>query len=544
MNTPLVLCQITLYSLAAMGAELIINVAPWESRVALLENGTAVEFHVERATRPGHVGNIYKGRVVRVLPGMQAAFVDIGLDRTAFLYVTDVYDHLSEFELMLGRAECVEEPDKFLCHQEEEPQPDLHYVPPPFRIEDLLHERQEILVQVTKEPVGSKGARITSHVSLPGRHLVLMPTMNHVGISRRIEEEAERNRLKELIEELRPAGTGFIARTASEGIKKEHLKAEMDFLLRLWKKIQKQASSLPIPSLVYEDLDVTLRAVRDLFTGDVERLVVDSRQAYERILGFIDTFALELKPRVELYEQSQPIFEAYGVEIEMSRSLGKKVWLKSGGYIVIESTEALTAVDVNTGKFVGKRHLEDTILKTNIEAAKEIAYQLRLRNIGGLIIIDFIDMADASSREEVFKTLKDALRRDKCKTNILRMSELGLIQMTRKRNRESLDRQLTERCFYCEGAGSLKSRRTVCYEIFRKVSRDAASYNTSAIQVMVHPAIGEMLLKEESPFIELLENQFRKEIIIEPRPDFHLEQFDISYVQADRDENRGKEDTA
>ncbi len=524
-----------------MGAELIINVAPWESRVALLENGTAVEFHVERATRPGHVGNIYKGRVVRVLPGMQAAFVDIGLDRTAFLYVTDVYDHLSEFELMLGRAESVEESDQFLCHQEEEPQPDLHYIPPPFRIEDLLHERQEILVQVIKEPVGSKGARITSHISLPGRHLVLMPTMNHVGISRRIEEEAERNRLKELIEELRPAGTGFIARTASEGIKKGHLKAEMDFLLRLWKNIQKQGSSLPIPSLVYEDLDVTLRAVRDLFTGDVERLVVDSRQAYDRILQFIDTFAFELKPRVELYEDSQPIFEAYGIEIEMSRSLGKKVWLKSGGYIVIESTEALTAVDVNTGKYVGKRHLEDTILKTNIEAAKEIAYQLRLRNIGGLIIIDFIDMADASSREEVFKTLKDALKRDKCKTNILRMSELGLIQMTRKRNRESLNRLLTEKCFYCEGAGSLKSRRTVCYEIFRKINRDAPSYSGNGIQVMVNPVIGEMLLKEESPFLELLENQFKKEIIIEPRPDFHLEQFDITYVYLDKDEIPGKD---
>ena len=524
-----------------MSSELIINVAPWETRVALLENGTAVEFHVERATRPGHVGNIYKGRVVRVLPGMQAAFVEIGLDRTAFLYVTDVYDHLSEFELMLGRAECVEEPDEFRCDHEEEPQPDLHYLPPPFRIEDLLHERQEILVQVTKEPVGSKGARITSHVSLPGRHLVLMPTMNHVGISRRIEDEAERNRLKEIIEELRPAGTGFIARTASEGIKKEHLKAEMDFLVRLWKNIQQQAASLPIPSLVYEDLDITLRAVRDLFTGDVERLVVDSRQAYERILQFTETFAFELKPGVELYEESQPIFDAYGIEIEMSRSLGKKVWLKSGGYIVIESTEALTAVDVNTGKFVGKRHLEDTILKTNIEAAKEIAYQLRLRNIGGLIIIDFIDMADASSREEVFRTLKDALKKDKCKTNILRMSELGLIQMTRKRNRESLNRLLTEKCFYCEGAGNLKSRRTVCYEIFRKISRDSPSYGTNGAQVLVHPAIGEMLLKEEASFVELLEKQFKKEIIIEPRPDFHLEQFDISYIHLDRNEKPQEE---
>ncbi len=517
-----------------MASELIINVSPWETRVALLEQGTAVEFHVERADSPSHVGNIYKGRVVRVLPGMQAAFVDIGLERTAFLYVTDVYDHLSEFELMLGRTDCREESDGFPCDQEDEAESKLHYTPPPFRIEDLLHEGQDILVQVTKEPVGSKGARVTSHISLPGRHLVLMPTMNHVGISRRIEDDEERTRLKQIIEKLRPKGMGFIARTASEGVQKSDIKAEMDFLLKLWKSIQQKSTTLPIPSLVYEDLDITLRAVRDLFTGDVSRLVVDSRQAYERILHFIDTFAFELKPRVELYTEELPIFDAFGIEMEMSRALGKKVWLKSGGYIVIESTEALTAIDVNTGKYVGKRHLEDTILKTNLEAAKEIAYQLRLRNIGGLIIIDFIDMSDPASREKVFKTLKDALKKDKCKTNILRMSELGLIQMTRKRNRESLKRLLTERCFYCEGAGVLKSRRTICYEIFRQISKNASSYEANAVQVSVHPKIGDMLLKEEASFVETLEKGINKEIIIVPMPEFHLEQFDISYVYLEK----------
>ena len=513
-----------------MNSELIINVAPWETRVALLENGSAVEFHVERPGRPGHVGNIYKGRVVRVLPGMQAAFVDIGLERTAFLYVTDVYDHLSEFELMLGRAECSEErDDDFECPQDEEPET-LHYTQPPFHIEDLLHEGQEILVQVSKEPVGSKGARVTSHISLPGRHLVLMPTMNHVGISRRIEDESERTRLKELIDEMRPKGMGFIARTASEGISREHLKAEMDFLQALWENIQNQSTNMPIPSLVYEDLDITLRAVRDLFSGDVQRLVVDSRPAYERILKFLETFAANLRPKVELYTEPQPIFDAFGIEIEMSRALGKKVWLKSGGYIVIESTEALTAIDVNTGKYTGKRNLEDTILKTNLEAAKEIAYQLRLRNIGGLIIIDFIDMADSASRDEVFYTLKEALKRDKCKTNILRMSELGLIQMTRKRNRESLRRLLTERCFYCDGAGFLKSKQTICYEIFRKIKRDAGSWPAGAIVVEVNPKIGNMLLKEESSFVEMIERDIKKEIVIEPRPELHLEQFKISYV--------------
>ncbi len=522
------------FILRAMNSELIINVAPWETRVALLENGSAVEFHVERPGRPGHVGNIYKGRVVRVLPGMQAAFVDIGLERTAFLYVTDVYDHLSEFELMLGRTECSEERDDFECPHDEEPE-SLHYTQPPFHIEDLLHEGQEILVQVSKEPVGSKGARVTSHISLAGRHLVLMPTMNHVGISRRIEDEAERTRLKELIDEMRPKGMGFIARTASEGISREHLMAEMDFLQALWENIQSQSTNMPIPSLVYEDLDITLRAVRDLFSGDVQRLVVDSRPAYERILKFLETFAANLRPKVELYTEPQPIFDAFGIEIEMSRALGKKVWLKSGGYIVIESTEALTAIDVNTGKYTGKRNLEDTILKTNLEAAKEIAYQLRLRNIGGLIIIDFIDMADSASRDEVFYTLKEALKRDKCKTNILRMSELGLIQMTRKRNRESLKRLLTERCFYCDGAGFLKSKQTICYEIFRKIKRDAGSWPMDAVVVEVNPKIGDMLLKEESSFVEMIERDIGKEIVIEPRPELHLEQFKISYVNLNKD---------
>ncbi len=510
-----------------MFSKLIINAAPWETRIALLENDQVVEFHVERKAERGYVGNIYKGRVVRVLPGMQAAFVDIGLERTAFLYVTDVYDHLSEFEIMLGRTEYEETRNTPHCQPEDEHP--LHYTLPPFRIEDLLYEGQEILLQVAKEPLGSKGARVTSHISLPGRHLVLMPTMNHIGVSRRIEDETERHRLKETIEELRPNGLGFIARTASEGLSSEDLKEEMDFLLKLWDKIQKKASTLPVPSLVYEDLDITLRAVRDLFTGDVKRLIVDSKEAYERILDFVDTFAHHLKPRVEIYDQPMPIFDAYGIEVEMARAIGKKVWLKSGGYIIIEGTEALTAIDVNTGRFVGKRHLEDTILKTNLEAAKEIAYQLRLRNIGGLIIIDFIDMDSPASRDAVFNTLKEAISKDKCKTNILRMSELGLIQMTRKRNRDGLCSLLCEPCFYCDGAGELKSKRTLCYEIFRKIQREASHAGCSTIQVMVHPRIGEMLLNEEEKHIEMLENSLECQIIIVSKPELHLEQYQVRY---------------
>lgn len=512
-----------------MHAELIINAAPYETRVALLENGTVVEFHIGRSAERSFVGNIYKGRVVRVLPGMQAAFVDIGLDRTAFLYVTDVYDHFPEFEMMLGRADNEEQGENLEPCPTEEEQP-LHYIPPPFQIEDLLHEGQEIMVQVAKEPLGTKGARVTSHISLPGRHLVLMPTMNHVGISRRIRDEAERRRLKDLIEALRPPGVGFIARTVSESASVEDLQAEMEFLIRLWANIQKRASSLLIPCLVHEDLDITLRAVRDLFTQDVRRLVVDSKAAHERILSFIETFAHHLKPCLEFYDQPMPIFDAFGIELEMSRAQGKKVWLKSGGYIVIETTEALTTIDVNTGRFVGKRHLEDTIVKTNLEAAKEIAFQLRLRNIGGLIIIDFIDMEDLDSREEVFKTLKEAIRKDKCRTNVLRMSELGLIQMTRKRNRESLHRLLCEPCFYCEGVGELKSRRTLCYDIFRRIQREAGSKAGKQIQVLVHPRIGEMLLKEEAPHVEALERDLGREITIVSQPNLHLEQYEVQYL--------------
>ena len=510
-----------------MALELIINVEPWETRVALLENGTVVEFHIEREAERGYVGNIYKGKVVRVLPGMQAAFVDIGLERTAFLYVTDVYNHLSEFEMMLGREDYEEAAFQECCNDEDH---SIHYEPPPFRIEELLHTGQEIMVQVAKGPMGTKGARVTTHVSLPGRHLVLMPTMNHVGISRRIKDEMERKRLKELIEGLRTQELGFIARTASEGASAIDIQSEMEFLLRLWENVQKRSSTLSTPGLVYEDLDITLRAVRDLFTGDVKRLVVDSETAYARIVEFVNTFAHNLRPCVEYHDYPQPIFEAYGIEMELSRVLGKKVWLKSGGYIVIESTEALTAIDVNTGKFVGKRHLEDTILKTNLEAAKEIAFQLRLRNIGGLIIIDFIDMENPEHRDEVFKAVNDAIKSDKCKANVLRMSELGLIQMTRKRERYALGRILSEPCFYCEGAGFLKSRRTVAYEIFRRIKKEARWTSCSEIEICVHPRVGEMLLKEEADHIEYLEDKLDRQITITSKPELHVEQHEIRYL--------------
>jgi ribonuclease G len=505
-----------------MPSDLIINVGPGETRVALLENGAVVELHIERAGDRSIAGNIYKGRVVRVLPGMQAAFVDIGLDKAAFLYVSDVYDSVEEemAEIMIGSGEEEQAAGGEPAQAANKLERDIH-------IEDRLQEGQEVLVQVAKEPLGSKGARITSHVSIPGRHLVLMPTVDHVGVSRRIEHDKERRRLRELILAVKPPTCGFIARTAAEGVERDQIKAEMDFLLKLWQNIQRKSEHGPVPGLIHQDLDITLRAVRDLFTREVDKLVIDSPTEYEEILRFVDTFNPELKTHVKLYEEPEPLFEAYGIEMELQRALAKKVWLKSGGYIVIEITEALTAIDVNTGRYVGKRNLEETILKTNLEAVKEIAYQLRLRNIGGIIIIDFIDMAKEISREKVSNSLKDALRKDKSKTNILKISELGLIEMTRKRTKESLSRVLSEPCFYCEGEGHLKSKQTICYEVFREIERDHRSLAGQRIRVEVHPAVANLLCDEERRLLETLEERFQVRITVQANQHLHLEQYEI-----------------
>jgi ribonuclease G len=452
---------------------------------------------------------------------MQAAFVDIGLDKAAFLYVSDVYDNIEELERMMGNNEEVDSQEEIDRESpEREWQEDVH-------IEDRLQEGQDVLVQVAKEPLGSKGARITSHVSIPGRHLVLMPTMDHVGISRRIENERERLRLRDLLLGIKPSNYGFIARTAAEGVESEKIKTEMDFMLRLWQSIQRQSENHQVPSLLYQEPDITLRAVRDLFTQEVDKLIIDSIEEYEKILNFVETFMPSLKTDVKLYEGSEPIFDAYGIDMELQRALGKKVWLKSGGYIIIEMTEALTAIDVNTGRYVGKRNLEETILKTNLEAVKEIAYQLRLRNIGGIIIIDFIDMEKEANREKVFNSLKDALKRDKSKTNILKMSELGLIEMTRKRTKESINRVLCEACFYCEGEGYLKSKVTMCYEIFRQIERDHEGLFGRSIMVAAHPEVTDLLYDEERHRLEALEKRLQARITVRADQSFHVEEYDI-----------------
>lgn len=509
-----------------MTNELIINARSYETRVALVENGVVVELHIERDRSQELMGNIYRGRVARVLPGMQASFVDIGLGRTAFLYVADVYRDFSDLEqMMLANASTDQDIDPIDPEISQIDQ--LHGTS--LQIEDLLHEGQNIMVQVAKEPLGTKGARLTSHISLPGRHLVLMPTVNHIGISRRIEDKEERERLKGIIKKIRPGPLGFIVRTVAEDGTEKKLEAETGFLLKLWGNIQGKMEKGTSPGLLHKDLSISLRAVRDLFTKEVDRLIIDSDEEYENIMEFIVTFDPTLKYSVELYEGADPIFDAFGIEIEISRALGNKIWLKSGGYIVIELTEALTAIDVNTGSYVGKRNLEETILKTNLEAVKEIAYQLRFRNIGGLIVIDFIDMEKPSNRERVSMALKEALSRDKAKTNILQISDLGLIEMTRKRTRASLNRLLSNSCFYCEGRGTLKSAKTICYEIFRDLEREYTNPEEGGqVYVLVNREIETVLREDEQKAIIDLEKRIGRGIIIIGKKTFHLEQYEIN----------------
>ena len=507
-----------------MPTELLINATPYEIRIALVEHGNLVEFYLEQPREKGLVGNIYRGKVVRVLSGMQAAFVDIGLDRTGFLYVDDVHISQDEFEKRLAKNDPTD--DCSCCGNE--PAESLSRRTPGLNIGDLLTEGQEILVQICKEPLGTKGARLTCNITLPCRNLVFMPMTDHIGISRKIEDETVRKQLRQDIETLRPVGTGFIVRTVAENATNEDLEADMEFLLHTWGEIQDIATrESPVPSLVYEDLDITLRVVRDIFSPEVERVVVDDRKTFDRVQRFVETFAPRLRGRVELADSRIPLFDAHGVEMEVNRALDKKIWHRCGGYIIIETTEALTVVDVNTGRYVGKSGLEETIFKTNMEAVKEIAYQLRLRNIGGIIIVDFIDMEEESHRDEVFAAFKEAAKRDKSRINILRVSEFGLVQMTRKRNREDLRHMMCEPCLYCHGDGMLKSGRTICYEIFRKVEREARKATAENVVLKVHPKVAAMMLKEEAATIDYLQGSTGKQIIVEPVREVHLEKYDI-----------------
>jgi ribonuclease G len=497
--------------------ELIVNSTMHETRVAMLENNNVVEIYIDRKKERGVVGNVYKGRVIKILPGMQAAFVDIGLEKSSFLYVSDIDNHFNHYAQMMPDTE----------YEEEGLEGEVAGIHQKTPIEDLLKEGQEIIVQVSKEPIGSKGARVTSYVSLPGRYLVYMPSVDHIGISRKIENETERERLKEAVKRIKEPDEGYIVRTVSEGKSDEEFLADKEFLNRLWVNIQKKAEKASAPCLLHSDLDLVFRVIRDLFTSEIDRMVIDSTTEYQRVKEFLTNFLPNLQDKIDLYEEPEPIFDAYGVEVEISRSLKRRVWLKSGGYIVIDHTEALVTIDVNTGRFVGKRNLEDTIFKTNVEAAREIAYQLRLRNIGGIIIIDFIDMEEKKNQQLVFNALSKALQNDRAKTTIYEISELGLIQMTRKRVRENLGRILMEPCSYCEGEGFIKSKTTVCYDIFREVSRIAPLTKEKKILVIAQADIADMLYDEERRGVEELENRYKKRIIIKSEAEFHQEQFEV-----------------
>lgn len=500
---------------------IVINADGPETRVALVQDGYLGELYIERKRERGIAGNVYKGRVERVLPGMQAAFVNIGLEKSAYLHVSDVRGTPDDLaRLTAGDA-------KPETDEDEEAEDAARAARGGSRIEDLLKEGQEIIVQVTKEPISTKGARCTRYISLPGRHLVFMPTVDHVGISRRISSDKERKRLREIVDSMRPEGSGFIVRTVAENVADKDLRADMQFLIKLWNEIVRRSSSSRCPSLIYNDLDLLLRTVRDMFTPDVEKLIIDARPEYERIKKFIAALMPDFPGQIELYEGPEPIFDGFGIEIEIDRALERKVWLRSGGYLIVDEMEALTAIDVNTGRFVGKKSLEDTITQTNLEAAREVADQLRIRSIGGMIVVDFIDMDRPSNRDKVMRAFSEQLRRDRSKAAVSRISELGLIEMTRKRTRESLLHTLTEPCAHCEGKGYTKSRHTVSYELLRELRRQGDLVEGHTVLVEVHPDVAQVLATTDHAYLEEIEKRLQKQIVVKARGSFHMEDFEI-----------------
>ena len=502
-----------------MKQEIFINSTPQESRIAIVEDGLLAEFLIERKEEMGIAGNIYKGKVVRVLPGMQAAFVDIGMDKAAFLHASDFFEVPEDAPFLTGTPEEVD------FDQPPKSPPSARRLP----LEKRISTGEEILVQVAKDPLGTKGARITSHVSLPGRYMVFMPKAKHSGISRRIESEEERKRLKEIARSLATDEGGFILRTACEGRSKREIQRDLSFLIKLWKRIQKKAETASAPLLIHQDLDLITRAIRDFFSVNTDHVVIDSPKDHRRILEFVRQFMPKLKSKIVLYTEKESLFDRHGIEEKIQKALERRVWLRSGGSIVIERTEALTAVDVNTGRFVGKRNQEETILKTNLEATQEIVRQLRLRNVGGIIIIDFIDMEKEANRKKVYEALKEALRKDKARTNILKISELGLVEMTRQRTRESLENQLLSPCPHCEGRGRIKSSVTIAYDVLRAIKKEKIDLeNGQNIIVRLHPDVANFLYDEKSNSLDNLEREINRKIIIKSSQELRLEQYEIA----------------
>jgi len=484
-----------------MSEVILVNVTPQETRVALVLQGAVQELHVERTLSRGMAGNIYLGKVVRVLPGMQSAFIDIGLERAAFLHVADIWS---------ARP---------------------HDGPPATQlpIERMLHDGQSITVQVIKDPIGTKGARLSTQISIAGRMLVYLPQESHIGISQRIENEAERELLREKVQNLLQPGEkgGFIIRTMAEDASDEDLKSDIDYLRKTWSNITQMAKTSPAPSLLYQDLDLAQRVLRDFVNDDTPRIQVDSRENYQKLVAFGELYTPSILPKLAHYPGERPLFDLYGVEEEIQRALGRRVDLKSGGYLIVDQTEAMTTIDVNTGSFVNGRNFDDTIFKTNLEASHAIARQLRLRNLGGIVILDFIDMENEEHKSAVLNELKRALARDRTKVSVSGFSALGLVEMTRKRTRESLAHILCEPCPACQGKGQVKTARTICYEILRELTREAKQFNPREFRILASQLVIDMFLEEESQHLAMLSAFLGKPISLQVETIYHQEQYDV-----------------
>ncbi len=547
-----------------MNKEMIISSNGHDTRVAILEDDQVVEIFIERENQRGVVGNVYKGRVSKVLPGMQSSFVDIGLERDAFLYVSEVVTP-AEFERLEG-VDDDEGPSAIpVLGDAPDPTPSggleqpaiapavavLERVPerragsrgprdsrddrerPEVRIEDLLKEGQEVLVQVVKEPLGTKGARLTSHVTMPGRFLVFMPTVDHVGVSRKIESRDERARLRGIVREFREEHGftgGVIIRTAASGRSKDDIVSDLAYFHQVWTEIRSRMETRRPPAVLFQEQSLVVKLLRDLLTEDYSAIRLDSEQEHRRVLALVERIMPSLVPRVKLYTKDFPIFEEYGVQAEIDKALRSKVWLKSGGYLVINQTEALVAIDVNTGRYVGKKssgRLEDTIVKTNLEAVKEIVRQLRLRDLGGIIVLDLIDMEEKKNRQKVFQEVERELRRDRSPSKALQVSDFGLVIVTRKRVKQSIERQLTDPCPYCSGSGSIKSASTICYEILIEMKKIAGDIEGQGVILRVNPDIARALKEEESSLLREMQHLLGKGITLKPDAHLHHEQFDV-----------------
>lgn len=498
------------------GNQILFNVNSFETRVAYLENGQLVDFKIERKASPTLVGTIHKGKVIRVLPGMQAAFVDIGLERAAFLYVGDIHDEIDSVGKRLAATEEEDEEEDLPATIEAENRP---------KIQELLREGQSILVQVAKDPVGTKGARLTTHVSLPGRKVVYLPTLNHIGISRKIEEESERDRLKNLIEQMKFDG-GVIVRTAGEGMSEKEMQTDITYLKQIWAEIMNSYRTEKGFGLIYSEVDFELRVLRDFLSEEVTEVLIDNKESFEKAREFVQQYMPQFVNVLAEYDDRESIFDKYGVTLDVAKAIDRKVWLRSGGYLVIDETEALVVIDVNTGRFIGKKDLEETIFKTNMEAVKEIAHQIRVRDCSGIIIIDFIDMLVEEHREKILEALAEEVKRDSVRVSIISMTGLGLVEMTRKRLRPSLLKSLTEPCFYCEGLGRLKRRETLIADIFRELSREIRRNPKGNTWIVnCHSDLVNWVYSEESELLGQLEGDLGVSIIFKADPSLHWENF-------------------